>query len=694
MANTRIFLKLNTQNIAKLLTFVLILTLGASFLYKIRPIGILAQSATSLSEKTPNYFYNRETAFIIKNALDYENGGMYLAVDKDGSKIDTVIPGEVWAYEENTLKGTDKTQVGQATCIRYFINEALRTKENGIDGINSILSANQKVTSSTDILKKGKVCADFSMNKMEIPQSVANKSPDQSPQDQQDTFNPNTLFYWGVVSSDGSKKFDDSDPKNTSETYRSESSLTWTLAEYALAMKKAGLPSNEYQPYLDGAIRWWNWRTNTATRINEKYDAQLTPGAGRDLYYPALGFVLSELTGDKSYRDGNGGKNQDGSFYGSVPFANSQLGTGTSPNIPFDENDFALQEKTYTAALPRGTIFAKDAKINPTDVQGRSQWWDFGWDPLITDTNSGYGIKPASSFTDTQLSQAFKHTGGRELLAGVLKSAWFYSSFGANPNSFYVQGTADKNVFDKSNFSIATKEYWDVLNNKLWDDTTGQQAWLEAVGAPYKPCFSGDNDIPFGDWKSPVIGDKVHSINTDNSSTVTVSGVTDTSTPYLSIDFAGSGIKKVEVVYTTNKGQAWTTIPTNFNGTNYTSTIPVVDPGTTVYYYAKAVDNFNNWTAFPAGSETWNDSNVTANQDYTKAQTYTIPALPGGFGGGDPAVSPQPQVKPVVSNPGNTTTPIDPSKVDVKPPFGFGGNDPVTTPSSNSTLIRTGGSDK
>jgi hypothetical protein len=686
MANTGNFLKLNTQNIIKLITFVLILTLGASFLHKIRPIGIMAQSATTLNSKSPNYFYNRESAFILQHALDYDNGGMYLAVDKDGSKINSIIPGEVWAYEANTLKGTDKTQVGQATCIRYFINESLRAKENGLDGINSLLPTNLKVNSSNDLLEKAKVCADFAINKMEIPQTVSVKSQDQSPQDQQDTFNPNTLFYWGVVSADGSVRFDDSDPRNTSETYRSESSLTWTFVELALAMKKAGLPSGEYQPYLDAALRWWNWRTNTAVAIDEKYSTQLTPGAGRDLYYPALGFVLSELTGEKAYRDGNGSENKDGTKYGSVPFANSQLGTGSAPIIPFDENEFALQEKTYTAALPRGTIFAKDAKINPADVQGRSQWWDFGWNPLITDTGSGYGIKSPSTFTDNQLSQAFKHTGGRELLAGVLKSVWFYSTFGANPESFYVKETADKDVFSKANFSKATKEYWEVLNEKLWDDTAGQQAWLEAVGAPYKPCFSGDNDIPFGDWKNPVIGDKVHSLNSDNSATVTVSGVNDPSTPYLSIDFAGSGVKNVEVVYTTNQGQTWTTIPTNFNGTNYTSTIPTVNPGTTVYYYAKAVDNFNNWTAFPAGSETWNDSNLTVNQDYTKAQTYSIPTPPGGFGGGDPTT-------PQVPSPGNTTTPIDPNQIDIKPPFGFGGSDPLSTTSSPTALIRTGGSD-
>jgi hypothetical protein len=682
MSTTNTFFKSNTRNFTIFLSLVLILTFSISFLYRMRPIGVLAQSTTPLSEKSPNYFYNRESAFIIKNALDSENGGMYLAVDKDGSKIDTVIPGEVWAYEANTLRGTDKTQVGQATCIRFFINEALRTKENGVDGINALLPKGEQLNSSNDVLAKAKICADFAIDKMEIGNA------------QDGTYNPNVLFYWGVVSADGTTKYDDSDPKNTTETYRSESSLTWSLAELALAMKNAGFTSTEYAKYETAAIRWYNWRTQQAVDLNETFSKNLTPGAGRDLYYPALGFVLSELTGNNIYREGNGAFNNDGSKNGAIPFANSQLGTGSAPIMNFDDNnDYALQEQLYTAALPRGTIFAKASQLNEKDIESRNQWWDFGWNPIIEGNDPNYSIKKASSFSDEQLSQAFKHTGGRELLAGVLKSVWFYSTYGVNPESFYGKGVDASNILSTSNFANATKEYWDVLNSKLWDDTAGQQAWLEAIGAPYKPCFSGDNDIPFGDWKKPTIVDKVHSINSDNSATVTVSGVNDFNTPYLSDSFSGSGIKKVETVYSLDTGKTWTTIPGNFNGTNYISTIPTVSPGTTVYYYAKTVDNFNNWTAFPSGSETWNDSSVTLVQDYTKAQTYTIPNPQGGFGGdtpttGGPSTAPvtttDPAVSPINSNPTST--------VPAKPPTGFGGDAPTGGTAVNA-LIRTGGAD-
>ena len=728
----------------KFLAISLISAFAVSLVYHFTPFTtVYAQNADNLAQKSPNYFYNRESAFILKNALDTTNGGMYLAVNKNGDKINDLIPGEVWAYKEDSLRGTDKTQVGQATCIRYFINEYLRTNQNGVEGINDQLPKDKKLSSAVDLLKKGKTCADFAINKMEI-----------SADEQKTTVKPDSLFYWGVVSADGSKKFDDASPENTTQTYRSESSLSWTMAEYALAMKQAGLSQAEYAPYQNAATRWWNWRKNTAIKLREDFNRNMSPGAGRDMYYPALGFALAELTGDNQYRDGDGTTNSDGSQYGAAPFANSQLGTGLKPSIPFTENKFALQEKTYTAALPRGTIFAKHDTDFPNNLQARDQWWDFGWEPLVTGQYPNYSLKAAYSYTDTQLSQAFMHSGGRELLAGVLKSLWFYSTYGANPEMYYVKDNVDKNKFTKPAFAKATQEYWNLINEKLWDDTPGQAAWLEATNAPYKPCFSGDNDIPFGDWKKPTIGDKVHALNADNSSTVTVSGVTDDATPYLSIAFAGSGIQKVEIVYTTNKGQNWITIPASFNGTNYTSTIPPVSPGTTVYYYAKAVDNFNNWTAFPTGSETWNDANVTISQDYTKAQTYTIPAR--GFGGDaptDPVVpanpsvpapslpapslptpaTPAPAQPAVPTNPATPTTPVtntptpvvvnppvvvdpavkpissisptattgpSPSTTPARPPSGFGGDAPATTtpspatPTSPSTgLIRTGGRD-
>src|SRR5690606_17605931 len=59
-------------------------------------------------------------------------------------------------------------------------------------------------------------------------------------------------------------------------------------------------------------------------------------------------------------------------------------------------------------------------------------------------------------------------------------------------------------------------------------------------------------------------------------------------------------------------------------GNNYQATIPPQPDGTTVYYYARAQDAFNNNTAFPRGSEVWNDSGVTLSQNIGASQTYVV----------------------------------------------------------------------
>jgi hypothetical protein len=488
--------------------------------------------------------------------LDPVNGGMFLAVNKDGAPITTSIAGEVWAYADTDHPGTDKTQVGQATCIRYFIQEYQRTSLNGVNGINELLPQDKKLSSSKALLEGAKNCANFAMQKMVI-------------QDQSQTATPNALYYWGVVSDDGSKQWDDSSKFNTTDTYRTESSLSWSLAELAYALKTAGAASSEYQPYLDGALNWWNWRNTRAAVLDEDYKSpDFSSGAGRDFFYPNLGFTLTDITGNKEYRDGNGSNMADGKPYGAIPLANFELGTGNAPDIAAGEPEKPLQERTYTGAQPRGYIFTKHAKSFPSGITDRDQWWDFGTDPHIISNGSEYEIAPTSSITDAQLKSAFRHYAGRELLAGVIRSFWYYAAHGANPNMPYISENTAPDNLSKANFLAATKTYWDFTNEKLWDDTPGKEAWLEAVGAPYKPCFSGDNDVPIGDWRKPVIGDKVHTLNGNNSATVTVSGVNDPSTPYLGVDLPGSGIKNVEVVYTADRGKTWIVLPTSFNGTN------------------------------------------------------------------------------------------------------------------------------
>jgi hypothetical protein len=249
---------------------------------------------------------------------------------------------------------------------------------------------------------------------------------------------------------------------------------------------------------------------------------------------------------------------------------------------------------------------------------------------------------------------------------------------------FYVADNADKGSLSQGDFLNATKSMWDLNNEKLWDNTSGQSAWLEAVGQPFKPCFSGDNDVPFVDWKAPKIGDKVHSINTDRSATVTVSGVEDEDVPFMSVALLGSGVKNVDVTYSIDNGATWIVIPATFNGTNYTATIPAVSAGTKVYYYARAKDFFNNQTVFPAGAEVFNTSNEVLSRDKAKAQNYTIP------GGAVTAPNETPTVPTTPTTPTVPTTPVSPTvpvvvtpTTPVKPVETTTGGtviDPATTP--------------
>jgi hypothetical protein len=651
------------------------------------------EAATALSEKSPNYFYDRESAFIIQYGLDSVNKGMYLAVDKDGGLLDDPINMEVWGYGAEKVRGTDKTQVGQATCMRYFMNEYLRARSNGVAGINEILPAGKKLTNATDLLLKAASCADFAMEKMEIP---ANK--------QNQTRIINGLYYWGLVNKDGSTTLDDTNEENTFETYRKESSLPWTLAELALMMKKYGVAGE--QKYVDGALRWWNWKKDRASSLNE-VAGSIESGAGRDMYYPALGWTLTQLTGNNEYRDGTGEINNDGTPYGAIPFMNDSTGNGTTPNIPFGEPEKALQEKSYAATWGRGFMFAKHQNEFDSEVEDRDQWQDFGWNPLIGGSYPDYYVTAPANISDSQMTTPFKHYNGRELTSGLIKSAWWFGSYGTNPDMFYIADNEDAGSLSQGDFLNATKSFWDYNNEKLWDDTAGQQAWLEAVGQPFKPCFSGDNDIPFVDWKAPVIGEKVHSVNSDRSATVTVSDVEDEDVPFMSVALLGSGVKSVEVVYTTNNGSSWSTIPASFNGTNYTATIPAVNAGTRVYYYAKAKDLFNNQSVFPAGSEVFNSSNETQSRDVTKAQTYIIPGAnpvdpsdnPGGGNGGGTTDPGNGTNNGGTTNPGSGT--VKPVETNLGGGAGGTGNIGQPARTQNTTtgsgaggtgsLIRTGG---
>lgn len=575
---------------------------------------------------SPNYYYDRETAFVIKYAMDKTNKGIYTAVDANGNPYINIIPVSVFGFSQ--IPGTDKSHIGQAMCIRYFISEYQRvtTSKIGVTGINNILTGGPSpapaLNSPLDLLNQARSCADFATH-LEIPAAA-----------QASTVSPNRLYYWSFSNRDGTGSFiDDTLPNGAvGSSARSESILPWSIAELGLALKQAGQP--DYTTYLNEALRWWNWRQTTAAALPVYSDPNkprvsgscttpglnpdnCIPGVGRDVFYPALGFTLSDLTSNPGYRTT------------AITFANSKLGTGNAPTLyvgPYSIPVDPYQEGAYTAGYGRGIIFAEHAQQNMGPLTDRDQWWDFGNYPaVITPPNLD---PPASNpvMTDGNLSVPFAGFRGRELVAGTLRSLWFFYTFGADPNMFYQ---TPKPSFTEANTQQAVVAYWNFANAKFWDNTPGVAAWFEALNQPYKPCFSSGTEVPIADWQPPIIGNKVHTLNADRSATVTVSGVSDPDFPYLSWKFKGSGIASVEVVYTTDNGTNWNVIPataTTTTGT-YTATIPPQPLGTTVHYYARAHDYFSNYTAFPAGAETWSSDGVSLGRSITNTQTYSFSSL-------------------------------------------------------------------
>ena len=677
------FLKLSKLVVSFVLSLLLI---SSYFNFPVQAL-VTQTNSNSISDYTPNYFYNHETAFIISHALDSEFGGMYVATQKDGTVPNQTIPASVWGYDPNQVSYTDKSHVGQATCIRYLVTEYQRTLVNGIDELNNLLPNNKKLTTPADLLSKAASCADFVSNKMNI-NSAQNK-----------TAKPNRLYYWGVTSRDGtSSQLDDSANTAGVGVARTESVVPWSISELALALKSANLP---YQIYLQDAVNYYNWRTNTATVLPDYTVNQNTePGAGRDVFYPNLAMNLSQLTGDKRYLNGDG-NNTDGTPNGAIPFINAALGTGKEPNLQNPAKN-ALQDGFYTAGYARGALFTKYQQMGLAKADEIANWWDFGNLPLLGGDHPNYTLKqPTDSYYQDKVGVPFAHVRGRELLAGVQKTAWFNYTNGINPNSFYIRDNSNKAMLNPGNFDAAALNYWNFTNRNLWDDTNGVEAWLEAVGQPYKPCFSGGNDVPIGDWQAPTIGNKTHVLNPDGSATVTISDVTDPQTPYLSWKFAGSGVETVQVSYSTDSGANWTTLNASniANTNNYTATIPPEPKNTNVLYFAKAKDKYSNWTSFPDSAtkadsangpvnstpiavQSW-DSTNNSKIDSSRAQSYTIKIDGNNTGGSqniivNPVVDiiPASSASPSSQNSSSSSSSLSSSSV----PAAFGGP-------SNSILV-------
>ncbi len=620
-----------------IITFIIIAIIGT---FSVQPVMAEPIPPTA----SPNYFYNRETAFIINFAFDDINGGIYLAVRPDGQALPPlVMTGDIWGvpaglFGANPLLGTDKSLYGHATCIRYFITEYQRIDylesigEPGLANLNAALIAvgAAPLASPEALLTYATNCADFVIDNMIIDRvddlvaedpwgAVAGipVSPDIG-----DVDIPNRVFYWSSVSSDASQRFVDdtlSQIASSPTAPRVESIVPWSMVELSSALTAAGVgvPAR----YRNHAIEWWDWRITIADTLPDfddpnppaPDDANACPvaqgagqlnnciaGGGRDLFYPTLGYMLGG-----TYRTA------------AIAEANALLGTGTAPNLPFPREQ-ALQDSTYVAGYARGVMFANEAEALGA-VAARDQWWDFGNNParLIADYSN-----PGASAPLNSIAQPFTHYSGRELLAGTQRAIWFYYTFGENPNqAFPPTGTFD----DPVEMLEGVLGLWNYTNEQLWDTVDGQEAWFESTQHLYKPCFSAGTDLPIGDWAGPNIGDKVHTLNADGSATVDVTGVTDDSFAYLSWDFRGAGVTDVDVVYSADNGGSWTVLAAApAGGNNFQATIPPQPDGTRVYYYARAQDAFNNNTAFPSGSEIWNDSGETISQNIGASQTYVV----------------------------------------------------------------------
>src|SRR4051794_37565170 len=53
----------------------------------------------------PNYFYDRESAFVIKYALDNQYGGIYTAVSNTGGLYPDPLTVGVWGFPANSIRG-------------------------------------------------------------------------------------------------------------------------------------------------------------------------------------------------------------------------------------------------------------------------------------------------------------------------------------------------------------------------------------------------------------------------------------------------------------------------------------------------------------------------------------------------------------------------------------------------------------
>ncbi|MFK7933866.1 MAG: hypothetical protein AB8G22_10170 [Saprospiraceae bacterium] len=565
---------------------------------------------------TPHYYYNRETAFLINYAIDPTNGGLYLATDGNGAIVD-LSSLDIWNFTAPSgLMSDIKTTSAQSMGILYFIREYHRAKEYGFSELNAlILDPADTLASATELLTTyAKNIADFCVtgDPFEITNQTALGA------------DANKMYYYGYTEAGGTGGMLD----GTDGASNAESMLPWALAELALIMSEAGVSSTVYQPYIDEAVEWWNWRKTSGVHVVYGWGQNANYGSGKDVYYGTLGLTLYELTNNTEYRDG-GGNMADGEPLGALPYMYNALGAaGNNPDLG-NPPGYAIQDGAYVAGYSRGACYSKAAQrpgVGMPNYKQRQPFQEFGFSPLFERGNS-YPVYDINSTTElvaelVDPSIAFAHFAGREVYAGTQRTLWFNYSFDINNGVFYANNGSNPNFpadFTNAKQKEMIFDYWNFCYTSFWDNTSGVAAWTESTGATtYKPCFSGGVDVPIADWKAPTIGGKSHIWTTGNSATITITDVVDEDWDFLSWQFLGIGVSDVEVVYSTDNGTTWqTAAASNTTGDNYAATIPAAtitnthNAGYHFYYFIRAADEFNNYEFSPTGLQSTDENGLT-----------------------------------------------------------------------------------
>ena len=576
--------------------------LNESFSFSVKSPVTAKFEITPPTTASPSYYYNRESAYLINFAIDQTNGGLYMATDASGAIADLSGIG-IWNFTAppGTMSSL-KTPSAQAMGILYFIREYHRLQDNGIAGLNSLINnpANQ-ISVPLDLLTVyAKNLADFSIVGDPFKISAADQAAL--------GVDANKAFYYGFTQADGSGGMVDGSNGSSSP----ESLLPWALVELALIMQEVGVAVSVYQPYIDEAIEWWNWRKTSGVHVPYGYGNNSFFGAGKDVYYGPLGLTLFELTNTAEYKSGPGTMN-DGLPLGALPYMYNALGNpGNNPDLG-NPPAYAIQDGAYVSGYARSICFAKAEQrtgVGLPNYNDRQPFQEFGFSPLYEKGNSfpNYDINSSAELLAEGIDPipAFTHFSGREVFAGTQRTLWFNYSFEINGGLFYSGPYGNPNY--PADFTTAKQEemifdYWNYCINTFWDDATGVAAWVENTSTPnYKPCFSGGVDVPIADWKAPVFGGQSNVWSEGNDAVISITDVVDENWDFLSFKFDDIGVNMVEVVYTNDNGLTWqTTTATNTTGDNYSDTIPAATVASAhnanydFYYFVRAKDDFENY---------------------------------------------------------------------------------------------------